>query len=136
MTYDPDNVFAKIIRGQAPAHRVYEDAWTLAFMDLMPQTDGHTLVMVALNSLPMLVLYGVLGGYLLGVGRLPVPWQGAGRHAEPGVSRRIAGAWPLPLYSGFVCKPKGRLTWDTFCVLWAGLFCISSCILSGPTSTG
>jgi ACR3 family arsenite transporter len=37
--------------------------------------DGHTLVMVAINSLTMLVLYGPLGGFLLGVGRLPVPWQ-------------------------------------------------------------
>jgi ACR3 family arsenite transporter len=37
--------------------------------------DGHTLVMVAINSLTMLVLYGVLGGFLLGVGELPVPWQ-------------------------------------------------------------
>jgi len=37
--------------------------------------DGHTLVMVAVNSLTMLVLYGVLGGFLLGVGQLPVPWQ-------------------------------------------------------------
>ena len=37
--------------------------------------DGHTLVMVAINSLTMLFLYGPLGGYLLGVGRLPVPWQ-------------------------------------------------------------
>jgi len=37
--------------------------------------DGLTLVMVAINSLTMLVLYGVLGGFLLGVGRLPVPWQ-------------------------------------------------------------
>jgi ACR3 family arsenite transporter len=37
--------------------------------------DGHTLIMVAINSLAMLVLYGVLGGFLLGVGRLPVPWQ-------------------------------------------------------------
>jgi ACR3 family arsenite transporter len=37
--------------------------------------DGHTLVMVAINSLTMLVLYGLLGGFLLGVGRLPVPWQ-------------------------------------------------------------
>jgi arsenite transporter len=36
---------------------------------------GHTLVMVAINSLTMLVLYGVLGGFLLGVGKLPVPWQ-------------------------------------------------------------
>jgi len=37
--------------------------------------DGHTLVMVAINSLTMLVLYGVLGGFLLGIGKLPVPWQ-------------------------------------------------------------
>jgi histidine triad (HIT) family protein len=44
MTYDPENVFAKIIRGEAPAHRVYEDDWTVAFMDLMPQADGHTLI--------------------------------------------------------------------------------------------
>jgi ACR3 family arsenite transporter len=37
--------------------------------------DAHTLVMVAINSLTMLFLYGPLGGFLLGVGRLPVPWQ-------------------------------------------------------------
>jgi ACR3 family arsenite transporter len=37
--------------------------------------DGHTLVMVAINSLTMLLLYGPLGGFLLGVGKLPVPWQ-------------------------------------------------------------
>lgn len=44
MAYDPDNVFARILRGELPAHRVYEDALTLAFMDLMPQADGHTLI--------------------------------------------------------------------------------------------
>jgi histidine triad (HIT) family protein len=44
MAYDPDNVFAKILRGEIPAHRVYEDGQTLAFMDVMPQADGHTLV--------------------------------------------------------------------------------------------
>ena len=38
-------------------------------------SGGHTLVMVAVNSLTMLLLYGPLGGFLLGVGRLPVPWQ-------------------------------------------------------------
>ena len=42
--YDPDNIFAKILRGEAPAHKVYEDEWCLAFMDVMPQTPGHTLV--------------------------------------------------------------------------------------------
>ena len=44
MTYDPNNIFAKILRGEIPAHKVYEDAHTLAFMDIMPQTEGHALV--------------------------------------------------------------------------------------------
>lgn len=44
MTYDERNVFARILRGEAPAHVVYEDAHSVAFMDLMPQVDGHTLV--------------------------------------------------------------------------------------------
>jgi histidine triad (HIT) family protein len=44
MAYDPNNVFARILRGEIPAHRVYEDEHTLAFLDVMPQTDGHTLV--------------------------------------------------------------------------------------------
>ncbi|MFF8799794.1 MULTISPECIES: HIT family protein [unclassified Methylobacterium] len=42
--YDPDNIFGKILRGKIPAHTVYEDAHTLAFMDVMPQGEGHTLV--------------------------------------------------------------------------------------------
>jgi histidine triad (HIT) family protein len=45
VAYDPDNIFAKILRGQVPACRVYEDEHTLAFMDVMPQADGHTLVL-------------------------------------------------------------------------------------------
>ena len=44
MSYDPENVFAKIVREEAPAHKVFEDDWTVAFMDLMPQADGHTLI--------------------------------------------------------------------------------------------
>ncbi len=44
MAYDDQNPFAKILRGEAPAHRVCEDDHTLAFMDIMPQTKGHTLV--------------------------------------------------------------------------------------------
>lgn len=43
-TYDPNNIFAKILRGEIPACRVYEDNRTLAFMDVMPQAQGHTLV--------------------------------------------------------------------------------------------
>ena len=44
MPYDRSNVFARILRGEIPAHKVHEDVHTLAFMDVMPQTDGHTLV--------------------------------------------------------------------------------------------
>ena len=44
MAYDPSNVFARILRGEIPAHKVLEDEHTLAFMDVMPQSDGHTLV--------------------------------------------------------------------------------------------
>ena len=44
MSYDTSNIFAKILRGEIPCHKVYEDDATLAFMDVMPQTDGHTLV--------------------------------------------------------------------------------------------
>ena len=42
--YEPDNIFGKILRGQMPAAKVYEDEHTLAFMDVMPQGEGHTLV--------------------------------------------------------------------------------------------
>lgn len=44
MSYDTNNVFAKILRGEIPCHKVHEDEHTLAFMDVMPQADGHTLV--------------------------------------------------------------------------------------------
>ncbi len=42
--YDPGNIFAKILRGEIPSHKIYEDEHTLAFMDVMPQGPGHTLV--------------------------------------------------------------------------------------------
>ena len=44
MTYDPSNIFAKILRGEIPCHKVYEDDATLVFMDVMPQAPGHALV--------------------------------------------------------------------------------------------
>lgn len=42
--YDPDNIFAKILRGDMPAVKVYEDEHVLSFMDVFPQAEGHTLV--------------------------------------------------------------------------------------------
>ncbi|MEZ4387048.1 MAG: ACR3 family arsenite efflux transporter [Candidatus Krumholzibacteriia bacterium] len=59
-----------ILLGIAPC-----TAMVLVWSYLARGNDGLTLVMVALNSLTMLLLYGLLGGFLLGVGRLPVPWQ-------------------------------------------------------------
>ena len=44
MTYDTSNIFARILRGELPAERVFEDADTLAFMDIMPRAQGHALV--------------------------------------------------------------------------------------------
>ena len=44
MAYDPSNVFAKVLRGELPCHQIYEDEDTLAFLDIMPRTDGHALV--------------------------------------------------------------------------------------------
>ncbi|TIX80783.1 MAG: HIT family protein, partial [Mesorhizobium sp.] len=43
-TYDSSNIFAKILRGEIPSHRVYEDDAVVAFMDVVPQGPGHTLV--------------------------------------------------------------------------------------------
>jgi ACR3 family arsenite transporter len=59
-----------ILLGIAPC-----TAMVLVWGFLARGNDGHTLIMVAINSLTMLFLYGPLGGFLLGVGRLPVPWQ-------------------------------------------------------------
>jgi len=59
-----------ILLGIAPC-----TAMVLVWGFLAKGNDGHTLIMVAINSLTMLFLYGPLGGFLLGVGRLPIPWQ-------------------------------------------------------------
>ncbi len=50
MTYDANNIFAKILRGEIPSHKIYEDEHTLAFMDVMPQVDGHCLVVPKTGS--------------------------------------------------------------------------------------
>ncbi len=44
-SYDPNNIFAKILRGELPSYKVYEDDKALAFLDIMPRTTGHTLVL-------------------------------------------------------------------------------------------
>ncbi len=77
-----------ILLGIAPC-----TAMVLVWGYLAKGNDGLTLVMVAINSLAMLLLYGLFGGFLLGVGRLPVPWQALGLS--------IAIYVALPLVAGF-----------------------------------
>jgi ACR3 family arsenite transporter len=80
-----------ILLGIAPC-----TAMVLVWGYLAKGNDGHTLVMVAINSLTMLLLYGPLGGFLLGVGRLPVPWQA--------LLLSIAIYVALPLVAGYVSR--------------------------------
>jgi ACR3 family arsenite transporter len=71
-------------------------AMVLVWGYLARGSDEHTLVMVAINSLTMLLLYGPLGGFLLGVGRLPVPWQA--------LLLSISVYVALPLASGYLSR--------------------------------
>ncbi len=80
-----------ILLGIAPC-----TAMVLVWGYLARGNDGLTLVMVALNSLTMLLLYGVLGGFLLGVGRLPVPWQA--------LLLSISVYVALPLVAGYISR--------------------------------
>jgi len=80
-----------ILLGIAPC-----TAMVLVWGYLAKGNDGHTLVMVAINSLTMLFLYGPLGGFLLGVGKLPVPWEAL----LLSISIYVA----LPLAAGFISR--------------------------------
>jgi ACR3 family arsenite transporter len=80
-----------ILLGIAPC-----TAMVLVWGYLAKGNDGHTLVMVAINSLSMLVLYGPLGGFLLGVGQLPVPWEA--------LVLSIAIYVALPLVAGYISR--------------------------------
>jgi histidine triad (HIT) family protein len=58
MPYDTNNIFAKILRGEIPSVKIYEDDKTLAFMDVMPEAQGHTLVVPKENAENILDLSG------------------------------------------------------------------------------
>ncbi|MFC1680789.1 ACR3 family arsenite efflux transporter [Pseudomonadota bacterium] len=80
-----------ILLGIAPC-----TAMVLVWGYLSKGNDGHTLVMVAINSLTMLLLFGVLGGFLLGIGQLPVPWQA--------LLLSIGAYVALPLLAGYASR--------------------------------
>lgn len=54
--YDPENIFAKMLKGEIPCHKIHEDENTLAFLDIRPRTEGHTLV---ITKEPAADLYGI-----------------------------------------------------------------------------
>jgi len=59
-TYDTDNIFAKILRGEMPCVKVYEDDNILSFMDVFPQSEGHTLVIPKANAKDIGRLFGAV----------------------------------------------------------------------------
>ena len=65
MTYDDQNIFARILRGELPAIKVYEDDQVLAFMDIMPQADGHTLVIPKSPAVTLLDLDPEVAAYTI-----------------------------------------------------------------------
>ena len=65
MTYDDQNIFARILRGELPAIKVYEDDQVLAFMDIMPQADGHTLVIPKSPAVTLLDLNPEVAAYTI-----------------------------------------------------------------------
>lgn len=65
MAYDNDNIFAKILRGEMPAFTVYETDHCLAFLDVMPQSDGHTLVLPKQPAVDLFELEDETAGHLL-----------------------------------------------------------------------
>jgi histidine triad (HIT) family protein len=69
MAYDTENIFAKILRDEIPAIKVYEDNHTLAFMDLMPQAPGHTLVIPKTEVESLFEIDTATGGAVLATTR-------------------------------------------------------------------
>ena len=67
MAYDDQNIFARILRGELPAIKVYEDEQVLAFMDIMPQADGHTLVIPKSPAVTLLELDPEAAAYTIQV---------------------------------------------------------------------
>ena len=65
MAYDDQNIFARILRGELPAIKVYEDDQVLAFMDIMPQAEGHTLVIPKTPAVSLLDLPAEAAAYTI-----------------------------------------------------------------------
>ena len=117
--YDPENVFAKILRGDLPCFEVYQDDHTLAFMDIMPRSDGHTLV------IPKAPSRNLLDATPEDVARAAATAQRIGRAVNTAFAPDGVALWQLsesaagqvvfhlhfhvvPRYEGFDLRPIGQ----------------------------
>lgn len=92
MAYDDQNIFARILRGELPAFKVYEDEQVLAFMDIMPQADGHTLVIPKTPAVTLLDLPADAAAYTIQVVQKVAKAIEVGLDAQGIVLMQLSGA--------------------------------------------
>jgi len=92
MAYDEQNIFARILRGELPAIKVYEDDQVLAFMDIMPQADGHTLVIPKTPAVTLLDLSADAAAYTIQVVQKVAKAIEVGLDAQGIVLMQLSGA--------------------------------------------
>lgn len=89
--YDSQNIFAKILRQEIPAIKVYEDEYTLAFMDIMPQANGHTLVIPKAEAVTLLDLTAEQAAHTIQVVQKVAHAIQSALHAEGIVLMQLSG---------------------------------------------
>ena len=92
MTYYNQNIFARIIRGELPAIKVYEDEQVLAFMDIMPQADGHVLVIPKTPAITLLDLPAEAAAYTIQVVQKIANAMKTGLNVDGIVLMQLSGA--------------------------------------------
>ena len=92
MAYDEQNIFARILRGELPAIKVYEDDQVLAFMDIMPQADSHTLVIPKTPAVTLLDLPADAAAYTIQVVQKVAKAIEVGLDAQGIVLMQLSGA--------------------------------------------
>ena len=92
MTYDNQNIFARIIRGELPAIKIYEDEQVLAFMDIMPQADGHVLVIPKTPAITLLDMSAEAAAYTIQVVQKIANAMKTGLNVDGIVLMQLSGA--------------------------------------------
>ena len=92
MSYDDQNIFARILRGELPAIKVYEDDQVLAFMDIMPQAEGHTLVIPKSPAVTLLDLAPEAAAYTIQIVQKIAKAMEKGLDAKGIVLMQLSGA--------------------------------------------